>query len=103
MKLALLVYGSESEKNELEIKMNILQAQLNKLKRDDEAEVVFVINSEETIESMKSWLVSQTAAKKYCFIDANTCISDNFVICRLSAVKCRQKTEDLLEKGVFSK
>ena len=102
MKLAILLYGLESENDKLKIIMDKLQEQLNKL-NTDLCEVVFKVNEEESVEEKKAWLLSQTEAKKYVFITAKTEIPDNFLIYRFTAVRAHKPTEKLIELGIFSK
>ncbi len=103
MKLAILLYGTDAELPKLTEINNKLQDQLNLLKGDDESEVVYYINSENTVEEKKQWLLSQTDAKKYVWVDSTTDIPDNFILKRLNAIKYGHSTEKLIKLNVFTK
>ncbi len=96
MKLSILIYGLESEKQKLSPIMNAIQEQLNRM-GDGYVDIVYRINDEESIEQKKAWLLSQTECKKYVFVTIGTEIPDNFLILRYTSVKLRKPTKKLLE------
>ena len=102
MKLSILLYGIDENSPEMLAIMNKLQNQLNQV-GPDKVEVVYRVNQEEGIEEKRAWLLSQALAKKYVFITDDSTIDDNFTILRLSAVKLRKPTKELVELGIFSK
>lgn len=98
------MHGLEIQKPILTEIMNKLQLQLNKIGKDNQAEVLFYIDQgEKGLEEKKSWLMEQTTAKKYVFIDSASVIEDNFILLRLNAVKGLKSTAELLELGVYGK
>ncbi len=113
MKLAFLIFGIEDIQDPekpnpikclwLKEALGKLQTQLNSMPKD-ETEVVFYFDKgEKTIDEKKEWLVGQTEAKKYVFLDSETEITDNFMLLRLNAIKQGKKTPELLKLGIFTK
>ncbi len=108
MKLAILLYGLEQDKPLLKEIMDKLQVQLNKVEKPFPAkatiDVVFYIDKGEmSIEEKKAWLLGQTVAKKYVFLDEKSVIEDNFLTKRYNAVRTGKTTEQLIELDVYSK
>ena len=104
MKIAFLLYGVTTDNAKLSPKMISLQTQLDKLNKDNQAEVVyFVDNGEASIEEKKEWLLTQTKATKYAFIDVDTEIDDYYILKRLNAVKLNYSIEKMLEMNIYSK
>ena len=102
MKLAILLYGLESQSEKINVIKDKLQSQLNKIGLN-KVDVVFRVNEDESIDEKKNWLLSQTTCKKYVFINADSILGDNFMILRYSAVNLKKQTQELLKLGVFSK
>lgn len=104
MKLAILIHFLESDRDKVKNILSSLQTQLDKLNRDDEAEAVFYSDNGETSEEeKKDWLLRQTKAKSYVFVDANTEVDEYFILKRLNAIKNGWALEKLLDLKVYNK
>ncbi len=103
MKLAILLHGLEVDKHRLTFIMQNLQNQLDKLNHDKCEVVYYFDNGEMSIEEKREWLLSQTMAPKYCFVDKDSVIEDFFILKRYNAIKQGKSTEILTGLGVFSK
>ena len=104
MKLAILIHFLESEKPKIKEILSSFQSQLDALNKDDEAEVVFFSDNGETSEEeKKEWLVKQTKARSYIFVDASTEIDNYFILKRLNAIKNGWSLEKLLSLQVYNK
>lgn len=101
MKLAILIYGLQSDPNMNKI-LNQIQWQLNKI-GNGVVDIVYRINDEESIEQKQAWLLSQTECKKYVFVTTDSHLEENFIILRHTCVKLRKPTAKLIELGVYSK
>jgi hypothetical protein len=105
MKIAILLHGEENEEQmpKLFDIQSKLQKQLDEIGSDD-IDVVYIVNNTNTLDEKKEWLLSQTEAKSYVFIDHETVIDDLFLAKRLNAMKGGRKTnKQLLDLGIFSK
>ncbi len=102
-KLAILLYGIDSEKEKIEAIKNELQSQLNQTK-DGEVDVVYYTDQgEESDDFKKNWLLEQTKATRYVFVTTATETPANFIIRRLNAIKFGATTEALIELDIFRK
>jgi len=101
MKLAILIYGLQSDPNMNKI-LEQIQCQLNKI-GNGVVDIVYRINDDESIEQKREWLLSQTECKKYVFVTTDSVLEENFIILRHISVKLRKPTAELIELGIYSK
>lgn len=100
LKIAVLVYGTTADAENLKPLKEELQLQIDKLK--GQAECLFMFN-EETIEDKKEFLKSQTKAHYYVWLTVDEVINRYFIVRRLNAIKQGFSLNQLLELGVFQK
>lgn len=105
MKLAILIYGQETDEEKIKMKAvkEKLQHQLNQLNSDDIDIVFHTDYGELGSAGQKAWLLEQTVAKKYVFVTSDTVIENNFLMLRFNSIKYGKSTADLIKLGIFSK